>query len=104
LKFSCISGCTICCRQPGWVYLTEDDLLNAAKHLGMTPAGFEAKYVVRTKNTLRFRRPCPFVLETGCGLHPNKPEQCRTFPYWPEILEDPNEASYCPGIELTQIR
>jgi Fe-S-cluster containining protein len=102
LNFTCIPGCTACCRQPGWVYLTEEDLVRAAAHLGMTPAEFETRHVYRTAHKLRFRKPrgsqCPFLEETGCAIHPNKPEQCRTFPFWPEILDDPEEASYCPGI------
>ena len=38
----------------------------------------------------------------GCGIHPAKPTQCRTFPFWPELVEDPRAwkltARFCPGI------
>jgi uncharacterized protein len=106
LRFQCQTGCTNCCKQKGIVYLTEDDLVRAAAFVEMTPADFEAKYVIRTKNLLRFRTPrgkqCNFLLENGCSIHPAKPTQCRTFPFWPELVETrknwDDTARYCPGI------
>jgi Fe-S-cluster containining protein len=100
------------------VYLTEGDLVRAARFTGMRPKAFEKKYVYRTKNQVRFRKPrekqCPFLITTGdhrgCSIHPAKPTQCRTFPFWPELVENPVSwkatARYCPGIgkgELIQI-
>jgi hypothetical protein len=106
VRFTCQRGCTNCCNQEGMVYLTENDLVRAATFVGMTPAAFEKKYVVRTRDELRFRKPrkkqCPFLLESGCSIHPAKPTQCKTFPFWPELLERKVEwdeaATYCPGI------
>ena len=106
LRFECQPGCTACCRQKGFVYLTESDLKNIAKYLGMKASEFEQRYVYRTKNLLRLRMPrhtqCHFLEETGCSIHPAKPTQCRIFPYWPELVEDKKEwrktATWCPGI------
>lgn len=106
LRFECQSGCTECCTQRGFVYLTEDDLRRMAKFVGMTPASFEKKYVYRTARQMRLRMPgggtCPFLLANGCSIHPAKPTQCRTFPFWPELVESRREwkktAKYCPGI------
>lgn len=106
LRFECQSGCTACCEQRGFVYLTEDDLRTAARFLGMTPGQFEAKYVYRTRRLLRLRKPrgsqCPFLVSGGCAIHPVKPAQCRLFPFWPELVSSPGEwrrtAQYCPGI------
>jgi Fe-S-cluster containining protein len=106
LRFECVPGCTNCCRVQGWVYITEDDLQRAAAFLALSPADFEAQYVVRTKNTLRLRKPkgeqCHFLQEGGCGIHPAKPVQCRLFPFWPELVENRdnwNEAAQnCPGM------
>jgi Fe-S-cluster containining protein len=106
LRFECQRGCTNCCDQPGFVYLTEDDLKRAAKFVGMTVKAFEAKYVYRTTHNLRFRKPgdkqCPFLESYGCSIHPAKPTQCRTFPFWPELVEQravwKAAAKYCPGI------
>lgn len=105
LRFECQRGCTKCCEQQGFVYLTENDLRQAARYLGMTPAAFERKYVYRTAHQLRLRKPrdrqCPF-LEGGCKIHPVKPVQCRLFPFWPELVESAREwastGEWCPGI------
>ena len=106
LRFECQPGCTACCEQKGFVYLTEQDLPRAAAFLGMTPKAFERKYVYRTKRQMRLRVPrdsqCSFLREGGCSIHPAKPTQCRIFPFWPELLESRREwlktAKYCPGM------
>ena len=106
LRFTCQRGCINCCDQKGFVYLTEDDLRRAAKFMNMTPGAFEKKYVYRTRSQMRFRKPrekqCPFLLAHSCSLHPAKPTQCRTFPFWPELVENRAEwnrtGEYCPGI------
>jgi Fe-S-cluster containining protein len=113
-RFACQPGCVACCTQKGWVYLTEDDIARAAAFLGMTAAAFEKRYVYRTRNQRRLRMAeasaCPFLVESGCSIHPAKPTQCRIFPFWPELVESRKEwfgaARYCPGIgkgELVQI-
>jgi len=106
MRFECQPGCTECCRQQGFVYLSEADIERAAAYLGMTPKSFERKYVYRTTNRLRLRIPrrthCHFLHEGGCGIHPAKPTQCRTFPFWPELVDHPRAwaktAKYCPGV------
>jgi Fe-S-cluster containining protein len=128
-RFECQPGCIECCRQKGFVYLTEEDLRRAAAYVGLSPEAFESKYVYRTRRLLRFRTPrgrlwlqlsgrpvfprgarCPFLTHEGCSIHPAKPTQCRTFPFWPELVESRHEwletARYCPGMgkgELVQI-
>jgi Fe-S-cluster containining protein len=106
IRFTCQPGCIRCCDQRGYVYLTEEDLVRAAQFLGLTPPEFEARYVYRTRHLLRLRKPpqsqCHFLLSGGCSIHPAKPTQCRTFPFWPDLLDDEAEwaatAAYCPGI------
>jgi Fe-S-cluster containining protein len=114
VRFQCQPGCTNCCRQQGFVYLTESDLVRIARYLGLAAAEFERHYVYRTKRRLRLRVPrrsqCHFLLGNGCSIHSVKPAQCRIFPYWPELVDDKREwkktAAWCPGIgqgELVQI-
>jgi hypothetical protein len=90
LRFECQPGCTACCEQKGFVYLTEGDLERAAHFLGITPAAFPRE------------AQCNFLRDGGCSIHPAKPTQCRTFPFWPELVESRKEwhktAQYCPGM------
>src|SRR5665647_3405807 len=53
MRFECQPGCTECCRQQGFVYLSEADLVRAAKVVGVSVAAFERKYVYRTRNRMR---------------------------------------------------
>ncbi len=106
LRFSCVPGCTDCCEKTGFVYLTETDSKRAAAFLGISVRAFEKHYVYRTRHLRRLRKPrhsqCPFLTAAGCAIHPVKPLQCRTYPFWPELLEDhkawQGEASSCRGI------
>jgi Fe-S-cluster containining protein len=107
LRFECQPGCTKCCDTHGFVYLTPTDLSRIAAHLGMTDAEFETKYVYRTRNLLRLRKPrrsqCSFLMKTGCAIHPVKPAQCRLYPFWPELVAYRDIWDYegyrkCPGI------
>jgi Fe-S-cluster containining protein len=106
LRFECQPGCTACCEQKGFVYLTEGDIERAARYLGMAPVVFERKFVYRTAQRRRLRVPretqCCFLREGRCRIHPAKPTQCRVFPFWPELVESKAEwkktARYCPGM------
>ncbi|MBM3759469.1 MAG: YkgJ family cysteine cluster protein [Acidobacteria bacterium] len=108
LQFACQPGCSKCCEVSGYVYLTEEDVTNVARHLGLSQVEFEARYIYRTRHTRRIRKPrqkskqCPFLVDGGCSIHPVKPLQCRLFPFWPELVEDrkawKQTSKWCPGI------
>jgi Fe-S-cluster containining protein len=105
MRFSCQPGCTRCCTQEGWVYLSAEDVPRLAEFLGMNVTEFQRQYIYSTKYTSRLRQrqgKCPFLQSEGCSVHPAKPTQCRTFPFWPELIEDEKEleaaAQWCPGI------
>ena len=106
MRFQCQPGCIRCCEQKGHVYVTPEDITRLAAHTGLSRAEFQRKYLCGTAPLLRFRKPrgkqCAFLTTTGCSVHAIKPLQCRSFPYWPEILDKPSErkeiAAYCPGM------
>ncbi|WP_051670777.1 YkgJ family cysteine cluster protein [Bryobacter aggregatus] len=115
IRFQCQTGCRKCCEVSGYVYLTEEDVSNAARYLKMPQADFEARFLYRTRHMRRIRKPrggkqCPFLDEKGCSIHAVKPVQCRLFPFWPELVENRQQwkqtAEWCPGIgqgKLVQI-
>ena len=86
--------------------MSEADVARAAEFIGLRAAAFERKYVFRTRNRMRLRVPrrthCHFLVEGGCAIHPAKPLQCGSFPFWPELVEHPRAwkkaAKYCPGL------
>jgi Fe-S-cluster containining protein len=53
--------------------------------------------------TLRFKDGhCVFLVDERCSVHEVKPVQCRTFPFWEELLETPETyraqvLDFCPG-------
>lgn len=104
MRFQCQPGCIKCCEEKGFVYVSEYDIVHLAEFLRMTVPDFKTRYVYSTKNVSRLRMPrhCPFLSPTGCTVHPAKPIQCRTFPFWPELVDDKKEwnktAKWCPGI------
>ncbi len=106
MRFQCQSGCTKCCEQQGFVYLTEEDIPRLAAYLNLDDPAFEKRYVYRTKNLRRLRVPrhaqCEFLKEGGCSVHPAKPTQCRAFPFWPELVGNTKNwrktGEWCPGI------
>jgi uncharacterized protein len=106
LRFACQPGCTACCEQKGFVYLTDADIVRAAEFLGLPAAEFERRYVVRRARQARLHVPrkkrCNFLQDGGCSIHPAKPAQCRIFPFWPELIRNKanlrKTARFCPGI------
>jgi Fe-S-cluster containining protein len=106
MRFECQPGCTECCTQQGFVYLNDADVTRAAAFVGMSAAEFERRYVYRTRRKMRLRvakhAHCHFLEGGGCGIHPAKPLQCRTFPFWPELVGSAREwkrtSRRCPGI------
>ena len=97
-----------CCAIPGgFVRVGDDDVARIAAHLGMTPAAFRSRYVrvdgVRLVDGDGSR--CVFLQDGGeaaCGIYPVRPAKCREWPFWPEVLADPELLRLvrrtCPGI------
>ena len=89
LCFEC-QRCGECCRgEPGYVWVTAADLDRIAAYLRANPEDLSASSVRRFGRRLSLReRPngdCVFYAG-GCTIYPVRPQQCRTFPFWPENL------------------
>ena len=128
LRFTC-TQCGDCCRSHGdyqWVFLTPDEVTRLAKHLGMTNAKFLHEYCDKDEDglghTLKWPdRACVFLgqgsgespgegaaspkgeqaRKEGCTVYDARPQQCRTWPFWPENLPkkvwDKDIVPFCPG-------
>lgn len=108
VQFRC-TQCGECCRKPGVVEMTHEDIQAIARHLELTASEFLTQYDLQWQPQYeRFELPGP----TGCPLHgvdgrctvdSVKPMQCRTYPFWPENLASQRSwqeaARDCEGID-----
>ena len=105
LRFFC-QECGKCCTgEPGVIRVTQKEIDEIAKHLSITPTNireffcfpYEGVYTIREHEDGR----C-FFYEKGCKIYPVRPRQCRSFPFWINIIrskENWDKASKdCPGI------
>ena len=116
LRFSC-SQCGNCCTgPPGAVWFEPAEGRAMAAALGLDEPTFLERYArtVAGRRSLReVRQDGRFdcvLLEsrpdgsTGCSVYRARPTQCRTWPFWPELLESPEawesarRETPCPGM------
>lgn len=111
VKFSC-TGCGKCCTGGSeyHVFLSEAEARAIQASLGITWAWFRRRYLAKhvSANSLVIRADknqarCVFLLnDNSCKVYSVRPLQCRTYPYWPEIMATraawKNEAARCEGI------
>ena len=107
LKFECRKCGNCCSGAPGYVWLTSEELHSIAGYCGMSVGEFRKKSVRRVRGKYSLREynngDClMFHRERGCLIYPVRPAQCRTYPFWKDILRSrrawEQEAKKCPGI------
>lgn len=107
IRFEC-QGSGKCCKARGdygYVYLTYNDRKRLAHHLGIPPREFTRRYTVKSDGYFHLKDPdmdCPFFSEMRCTVYDARPHQCRTWPFWPENMNErtweEEIASFCPGV------
>jgi uncharacterized protein len=110
VRFSCQPGCVRCCGgAPGDVYVNEQDIRNIAAQLNMPAEDFDNTHVRHYssgKMSLMEKRngDCVLLQNNGCSVYSVRPQQCRDYPFWPEVMKSPfawlKEAVRCPGINV----
>ncbi len=88
------------------VYMTDAELAAIAQARGTSAEALQADYLEYDGEhwfiEVREGEHCPFLEGDRCAVHSVKPQQCRTYPFWPEIVGLDEtwraEAPYCPGI------
>lgn len=115
LRFQC-TMCGNCCTGPtGYVKFTEDEAVAIARRLGVSVESFYARYARDTvvgKSLVEVETPfgydCVFLDRDAvpgkavCSLYEDRPEQCRTWPFWASNLTSEHAwkaaSRGCPGI------
>ncbi|MGE0706985.1 MAG: YkgJ family cysteine cluster protein [Planctomycetota bacterium] len=109
LRFGC-TGCGKCCKgpEPGYVFVTPEEIAAIAETLGHTVEAFGKRFVRRVGDevyslTVKKNEDCVLWEEgTGCSVYEVRPSQCRSFPFWPEVIVDQESwdeyAEDCPGM------
>jgi len=115
LKFEC-TQCHACCRHdPGYVFLSRQDLDTLALGVEVSPKEFIEKYTrwvdLGQGPVLSLREKknydCIFW-DQGCTVYAHRPVQCRTYPFWEGPLSSAEkwkwEGRFCPGINTGKLR
>lgn len=110
LNFTC-QMCGYCCaNEPGYVFLSENDISRLAQSLALDRSSFIKTYtryvdygryyLISLKEKDNY--DCEFLTKNGCALYSSRPTQCLTYPFWSHILSSLDswnkEQVYCKGI------
>ncbi|MBL1217313.1 MAG: YkgJ family cysteine cluster protein [Planctomycetes bacterium] len=115
LRFECTMCGRCCTGPPGYVWVTDDEISALATLVGMARHAFADTYTRplagRTSLTeveTRHGFDCVFLKRdeaTGtatCSVYEARPQQCRTWPFWPENLTSERAwkqaGRVCPGL------
>lgn len=109
VRFQC-QGSGKCCVSHGEfgnVYMSLDDRRRMAKVLKMTTQQFTRTHCKKSEGYWALKDnpegpACIFLEGKKCGVYEGRPTQCRTWPFWPEVLSakawKQDVVSFCPGI------
>ena len=85
-EFKCIR-CQACCKQDGYVRLTDADIEAIARLLEMPVQAFIDCHTRLTRERTglalldKENGECAFLTPEGCRINDAKPKQCREFPH-----------------------
>ncbi len=114
LRFAC-TGCGRCCIGGGeyHVFLTDDAAETIRQHLQLGRAWFRRRYLRRLPDgdqvaAMSRSGRCIFLgKDNGCKIYAVRPVQCRTYPFWPEVVNSrtswTREGRRCEGIDRGRI-
>ncbi len=106
LAFEC-TRCGKCCTgDPGYVWVTEEELSKIAAFLGRPVQEVREFYSRKARGQRSLREKsngdCIFYdRQKGCTIYPVRPPQCRTWPFWESNVATPeawdHTCQVCPG-------
>lgn len=108
LRFGCRQCGRCCTGEPGYVWVTNEEIARLAKAVHLPQSLFEERFVrlVRGKKKSLIELPggdCVLFdpQKRGCRVYDVRPVQCRTWPFWDQNIDTPNSwkktARFCRG-------
>ena len=109
VRFQC-QGSGKCCTshgEYGFVFLTLEDRKRFAKHFKMSTSSFTRKYCQNYNGAFHLKEDginldCMFLKNKQCTVYDARPSQCRTWPFWPEVMSakawKKDVLDFCPGV------
>ncbi len=109
LRFEC-QGSGKCCTshgEYGFVFLTPEDRTRFAEFFKIRTSDFTKKYCDRTNGVWHLKEDlknmdCMFLDGKRCSVYEGRPSQCRTWPFWNEVMNAKtwakDVATFCPGV------
>ena len=107
VHFKC-TGCGNCCsKEPGAVFVSDEEVDSIIQYLKMDKKAFLEQYTRKLHGKLVLKElpnfDCIFLKEGRCSIYHERPKQCRTYPFWPELLRSvkawESEKSRCEGLD-----
>ena len=93
---NCLACPALCCRQAGYVEVTETDIRRLAKFLSLSVRAFEAKHIIEktrrgSKRIKAGYETCQFLAnDRRCSVYEARPKDCRGYVCW----NQPDETVY----------
>jgi len=108
IQFECQGSGNCCVSRGGYgfVFLTREDRVRMAQQLNLSVRAFTQQFCQKEDGVWRLKdgpsEDCVFLLENRCSVYKGRPTQCRTWPFWPEVLNartwNREVARFCPGV------
>ncbi len=109
LRFQC-QGSGKCCTSHGefgFVFLSLEDRKRFAEYFGLTNGEFKKQYCDKTNGIWHLKEDpknpdCMFLKNKKCSVYEARPNQCRTWPFWPDLMNakawKTEVIDFCPGV------
>lgn len=115
LRFSCTQCGNCCTGEPGYVWVTREEIRRIAAYLERDDEWLPPEMLRRVgfkySLTEKANGDCVFLTnigkgKRGCSIYPVRPLQCRTWPFWTGNLKSSNTwaeaGEMCPGMNNGQ--
>jgi Fe-S-cluster containining protein len=93
IRFEC-QGSGKCCTSRGiygFIYLNLAERRDLAKHFEISTLQFTRRYCDKSNGFFYLKDPdkdCRFLIKDKCEVYDARPLQCRTWPFWPENMNN----------------